>query len=155
MKKRAYTKETIETYMDDSIEQNWVRSTVGEFNYLLRAISEREFEFFSTATIPHIYKNADRLIANVDKEFLKDAMVFEKISSRETVEGNLNDLKDILISIKEYYDDAGFDSNTDFNELVAYSAIMNMPTKQREASRLILASAIVVSAISAYIFFLI
>jgi len=152
MRRRTYRKNAIETYMDDTIEQNWVRTTIGEFGYLLRTISKGEFEFFSTTTIPLIYKNVDSLITNIDKELSKDVMVFEKISRRETAESNLGDLKDILISIKEYYDDGGFDSTSHFDELENYSEAVNISDKQHK-SRLIFSSVVMaILAASVYIF---
>lgn len=122
MKERAYNKTSIKTYLDDTIEQNWTRSAVNEFNSILRAMSDGEIEFFSVPTIPLIYKDVDRLLGNIDEELSKEVILFEKIHSRQTAEGNMNDLRDILLSIKEYYEDAGFNIGSNVDDMVEYSA---------------------------------
>ena len=96
----GYTVDSIATYLDESIEQNWTRSTINEFNYLLRFISEGKFEYFSKDNFEEIAKNAEKLIEKIDEQLSQDILTEEEKfrTSHTTAVGNMKDLKDIISS---------------------------------------------------------
>jgi len=101
----GYTVNSIATYLDESIEQNWTRSTINEFNYLLRFISEGQFEYFSEDNFEEIAKNAEKLIEKIDEQLSLDILTEEEKFriSHTTAVGNMKDLKDIISSIQIYF----------------------------------------------------
>jgi hypothetical protein len=101
----GYTVNSIATYLDESIEQNWTRSIINEFGYLLRFISEGQFEYFSKDNFEEIAKNAEKLIEKIDKQLSLDILTEEEKFriSHTTAVGNMKDLKDIISSIQIYF----------------------------------------------------
>jgi len=113
MKEKRYTVASIEAYLDSSIEQNWTKSSINEFDYLLKYISGGEFTFSNSEDLLTIFTNADTLLLKIDEELSSPTMK-EKENfkvSRQTAEGNMKDLRSIILSIKEYYENIGFDDD--------------------------------------------
>jgi len=113
MEEKRYTVKSIEAYLDNSIEQNWTKSGINEFDYLLKYISDGKFTFSSSEDLLTIFTNADTLLQKIDEELSKSTMKEEESFkvSHQTAEGNMKDLRSIILSIKEYYENIGFDDD--------------------------------------------
>jgi hypothetical protein len=101
----SYTVNSIATYLDDSISENWTRSSINDFNYLLKFISEGEFEYFSKDNLREIAKNANKLIKKIDEELSQEILTEEERFriSHTTAVGNMESLKEIISSIQAYF----------------------------------------------------
>ncbi len=102
-----FTVKSIADFLDGSIKENWVRSAIQEYNYLLSYISESRFDRFKASEdyLREIAENADLLIKRIDEEIGKDVLKEQSHFgiSKETAIRNMQNLQDIIISIKKYF----------------------------------------------------
>lgn len=84
--------------------EGWGKAGIQEFGYLVRMLSNDKYDRISEETIRGIAEDSELLINEIEIELAKDILTEQdRLNiSKETAIHNLNNLKEIIISIKKY-----------------------------------------------------
>ena len=84
--------------------EGWDKAGIQEFGYLIRMISNGQYESIDETTIKDIANDSTNLITEINNELSKKTLTEqERLNiSRTTAVANMNNLKNIITSIEKY-----------------------------------------------------
>ena len=85
---------------------DWEKASIQEFGYILSVLSDGKYKEITEDNLENIAIHSKSLLKAIDEEFQKEQLT-EQIRlniDKDTAMTNLNNMKNIIISIKKYID---------------------------------------------------